>query len=797
MMMVVVSAPPLLRHHRNGKLWCFCSSLFLQSPLLTVIQHLTTELTSVLYHLLFIMAPSLLLLLGLLCSGSSLSPPRTSFLLGSADRPLVHFGLPDVHDTATLLLSGDASTLYVGAQDTVLSLDVNQSDVISLRGQVQWSPSQTQIQECQAKGKNMTVDCPNFVHVLQLINSTHLYACGSFAFSPRDAIIDTDSFNMVRQGEAKGRCPFSPLQRSTAITVDGELFTATTSDFRGAKPQISRHFSKDGRPDVSQDSVSLLAEPTFVGSSADVTERKLYFFFTEVGKEFSFVDDLQTARVAQVCKDDIGGQRTLQKKWTSFAKATLLCQSHRQLPFNVLQDVFTLPPSDDTNSADTLFYGVFTSQWSSGPGSAVCVFRLQDVQAAFSGDYMTFDMQSHQWRPFWGKQLGLGKCGLDGASDSDLAEVKKNFLTNTHIKPVSGGPLVVSSGQSYSRVTAMRTTAADGKKYTVLFLLTESGFLHKVVLFDQGSQVIEEIQVFTKPQLVKSIVLSSTKGVLYVGTSEAVTAVPVARCATSRTCSQCIQSRDPFCGWSPTRRTCTSLGSSPETLLQDLENGNAGERCQHQTRTGLDSDVVVVLNQVVTLPCLKPSNLASLSWMSPQFTELPENLFFQLADGSLRFLATAATLGTYRCQAEEGGFKDIVVGYIVKQAASPRAISPDHINAPDKSGIPEKLPVTELLGEPEDEEDTLTDSYEKETKDSEDGRSNLTLGRDNQSSEKDNVSGKGKSFHRELVVVSVLLVLCICILVLGGILMSRQQKTKPKPNCLVSPDPGPELKVVD
>ena len=62
-------------------------------------------------------------------------------------------------------------------------------------------------------------------------------------------------------------------------------------------------------------------------------------------------------------QDDSGGQRTLQKKWTSFAKASLLCQSHKQLPFNILQDVFTLQPPEGDNASDTLFYGVFTSQW--------------------------------------------------------------------------------------------------------------------------------------------------------------------------------------------------------------------------------------------------------------------------------------------------------------------------------------------------------------------------------------------------------------------------------------------------
>lgn len=60
-------------------------------------------------------------------------------------------------------------------------------------------------------------------------------------------------------------------------------------------------------------------------------------------------------------QDDVGGLRTLQKKWTSFVKASLLCQSPKQLPFNVLQDMFTLHPPD--GSSDTLYYGLFTSQW--------------------------------------------------------------------------------------------------------------------------------------------------------------------------------------------------------------------------------------------------------------------------------------------------------------------------------------------------------------------------------------------------------------------------------------------------
>uniref|UniRef100_A0A3Q1EL51 Semaphorin-4A-like n=1 Tax=Acanthochromis polyacanthus TaxID=80966 RepID=A0A3Q1EL51_9TELE len=754
----------------------------------------------------------LLLLTLQLSSVGSLPPPRTSFLLDSAARRLVHFSLPDVHNTTTLLLSDDESTLYVGARNAILSLDVGQSEAMRLKKKVQWSPSEVEIQDCQYKGKNPTVDCPNFVQVLQQLNSTHLYACGSYAYNPHDAYIDAESFSMVHRDGAKGRCPFNPFERNTAVTIDGELFTATTVDFRGGKPQISRYFSKDSRPDVSLDSsLNLLQEPKFVGSSLDPADKKLYFFFSEVGKEFNFVDELRIARVAQVCKDDIGGQRTLQRKWTSFAKAPLLCQSPKQLPFNILQDMFTLQPPEGSSTSETLFYGVFTSQWSTGPESAVCVFKLQDIKTVFTGSYRTFDMNNHQWSPLTETHSYLGKCGLDNSSDFELTEVKKSFLTSSSVKPVDDGPIVVSSEQQYKRVAVMRTQAADGKQYTVLFLLTESGFLHKVGLFNRGPRVIEEIQVFTQPQPVQSIVLSASKGVVYVGTSEGVTAVPVASCSIYPSCTQCVLARDPLCGWSRTRKLCTGLDGGHENMVQSLEDGNVEEECRGETKAGGDTEIPVSLNKVVRLQCEKPSTLATLTWTSDRFTSLPEDLFIRSADGSLSFLATSSTLGTYRCEAEEGGYKETVKSYNVRQIAPPRSRTPkpknDEQSVHESKDEPfEEIPTLQTVttvmqpsGDKEDfdttdKEDTFTTTLKHETDFSKENPrietdDSLTSRTDTRSSpDLSNDTPKEKSYYGELVGVSILLAICILIMMLGLLQIGRQRKPGLKLDRLFSPD---------
>lgn len=52
----------------------------------------------------------------------------------------------------------------------------------------------------------------------------------------------------------------------------------------------------------------------------------------------------------------------MQKKWTSFLKAKLVCSMPElNFVFNVVHDVFILKAA---HLRDTVIYGVFTSQWS-------------------------------------------------------------------------------------------------------------------------------------------------------------------------------------------------------------------------------------------------------------------------------------------------------------------------------------------------------------------------------------------------------------------------------------------------
>ena len=213
------------------------------------------------------------------------------------------------------------------------------------------------------------------------------------------------------------------------------------------------------------------------------------------------------------------------------------------------------------------------------------------------------------------------------------------------------------------------------------------------------------------------------------------------------------------------------------------------------------TEVRVCLNEVVRLPCPKPSNLATLTWTFPKSKNLPG--FIQSCDHSLSFLATAVTFGTYRCEAEEDGYKEVVVSYDVQQTTSPHSQNPSPNG--DMAGVSKDKSygdsATDIFmkqpsGDTEDQGNESTGTLKDETISCSEDSELKSNFQDNSTQTQDKQvdgAGKVKSYYSELVVVSFLLVVCICILAFGGVHIWRQQKTQVKINPLVSLEPGPEV----
>ncbi|XP_067304178.1 semaphorin-4A isoform X2 [Pseudorasbora parva] len=704
------------------------------------------------------------LFLGLIDPSQASLNPRVSFSQGSSERLLAIYHSSTVKNTTTLLLSTDADTLFVGAQDALLSLDVSQPDSITLKDKLEWKASPESLETCTKASKT---DCGNFISILQFFNSTHLYVCGTNAYGPQDSIIPASSLNVnIETKDAKNCCPYSSTQRNAATIVDEELYTATKVGFFG-KRVVSRCHSRGARNNLELEDVpKLLQDPVFIGSTHVASEGKILLFFSEVGELTgdSFVNSFIVSRVAQVCT----------KRWTSFAKAQLVCQQGEELQFNKLQDIVKLSSPDDESPDSTLFYGIFTSQWSVSSGlSAVCSFRLADIKSAFSGDYKSYDVGGNHWLRQPNTNGKLGKCGLFNDTDRVLNTVKKSFLAEKAVHSVGKKLLLSSTKERYSRLAVQRTQAANGQSYTILYLLTESGFLHKVVMLAKGPHIIEEIQTFKQPQTVKNILLSKSKGVLFIGSSEGVFRVPVSNCSAYLNCAECVLARDPFCGWDSKTRVCATVSGMGSNLRQDVENGNVNEQCKEFKNTAATEIRIAQLNEIVALPCQSRSRLAEVTWRFSNNSAVPQFPYLQRADGSLVFRITPETVNTYRCESKELGFKQTIAAFKVILPVIPRSLFPTSHQQPDvtldsrKGTEKEPIPDTTLAFD-ESESDYEPTSNEKTnafmTPDSSgEKRARTTVNM--KTTGKDTVCISQKSYYSEMVIFCLLFVICLFVCV--------------------------------
>ncbi|XP_026944935.1 semaphorin-4B isoform X1 [Sagmatias obliquidens] len=659
--------------------------------------------------------PLLLLMLLLLLPPSPIRAlaPRISLPLGSEKRSLLRFEVDHISNYTALLLSRDGRTLYVGAREALFALN---SSVSFLPGggyqELPWSADAERKQQCSFKGKDPQRDCQNYIKILLPLNSSHLFTCGTAAFSPVCTYVNMENFTLAQDvvgnillEDGKGRCPFDPNFKSTALVVDGELYTGTVSSFQGNDPAISR--SQSLRPTKTESSLNWLQDPAFVASayipeslgSLQGDDDKIYFFFSETGQEFEFFENTIVSRIARVCKGDEGGERVLQQRWTSFLKAQLLClRPDDGFPFNVLQDVFTLSPSPQ-EWGDTLFYGVFTSQWHRGTteGSAICVFTMKDVQRAFNGLYKEVNRETQQWytvthlvpSPRPGACITNSTRERKISSSLQLPDRVLNFLKDHFLMDgqVRSRLLLLQPQARYQRVAVHRVPGLQ-RTYDVLFLGTSDGWLHKAVSVGPGVHIIEELQIFSSGQPVQNLLLDADRGLLYGASHSGVVQVPVANCSLYQSCGDCLLARDPYCAWSGSSCKHVSLyrpAMASRPWIQDIEGANARELCNTSSSKARSfvprgekhcEPVQFQPHTVNTLACPLLSNLATRLWLH---NGVPINASAScrvLSTGDLLLVGRQQELGEFQCWSLEEGFRQLEASYcpkVVEDAVADRA----------------------------------------------------------------------------------------------------------------------------
>ncbi|XP_044541288.1 semaphorin-4D-like [Gracilinanus agilis] len=531
------------------------------------------------------------------------------------------FGKSGFSNFSTFLVNKETETLFIGARDAVFAVDMN--DITR--------------------------------EVDSVINNTEMHLEG-------------------KEKESRGECPFDPTLKYSSVFVDGALYSATYNNFLGTEPIIFRGLENRLRTEFK---TSWLNEPRFIHmdfiqeskENADGDDDKIYVFFTETAIEFEFYEKPLVSRIARVCKGDLGGKRLLQKRWTSFLKATLICSlPESDFYFNIVQDVFLLKTG---NWRETIFYGIFMQQWGKLDTTAVCAYSMKTVQDVFSkGKYkglVTLENSYVKWVMYRGevpvprpgacidnfaRSIGYN-TSLD-LPDKTLQFVRDHPLLDTALHPIGGIPVLLKRGSIYTRIVVDRIFGLDKKTYDVLFLVTDRGYLHKALNCDGDMFIVEELQLFQTPESVQSLKLSAEKGLLYLASSSRVIQVPVAVCSRYQHCLDCLLARDPYCAWAQNRSQCVSVvdhANNSEVLIQNIRNGDVSE-CPKVDRP--IQNVIVRAGDSSQLRCSPLSNLASTLWLfNGRHLQAEETKYLLYHQGLLVFNITKADAGRYDCQSVE------------------------------------------------------------------------------------------------------------------------------------------------
>uniref|UniRef100_A0A087XN17 Sema domain-containing protein n=1 Tax=Poecilia formosa TaxID=48698 RepID=A0A087XN17_POEFO len=409
-------------------------------------------------------------------SAQSLKPRRS---VSFSDVNLKLFKEPDFDGLSSMLVREDIGLLFIGARGKVITLSLD--NITEKTSEANWIVNSSSKIECQTKGKSIE-ECDNYIRMMHTLDDGRILACGTKAFEPTCTHLMVDKGHITMENtthSGRGKIPFSPKEKFTSIMEGKTLYTAGSTDFLGKNMALQKH----GRSVIKNEQGSnWFNEPTIISihmaeiskTSENNEDDYVFLFLTENSVE------IKLSRVVRVCKSDVGGAKILKKKWSSFLKARLDCPFGDQASHALVQDVFLL--QDENNITNSIFYATFTINPSFRSQSAVCAYKLSDIQQVVKGNFLTLD-DSGKWQEYRGTAPTPypGSCINDemrakGVKTSkDLPDTTLDFmrfhaLMVNEVSPITGRPLLVRSTAQFSRIVVDKVTSLDGQQHIIMLI---------------------------------------------------------------------------------------------------------------------------------------------------------------------------------------------------------------------------------------------------------------------------------------------------------------------------------------
>ncbi|NWH98221.1 SEM3D protein, partial [Tichodroma muraria] len=644
--------------------------------------------------------------------------PPSDLLKSNSSRLLLASG--DGMDFQALLVDEDRAWLMVGAKNHIFLFHLDHPSRDPEK--IFWPAPREQVEHCQLAGKNVETECANFIRLLQPFNQSHVFACGTGSYQPVCAFIQlgargkgarTPRMQLVTHSleSGRGRCPYSPHEPFTGLLIGGELYSGTSSDFMGSSAAFFRtwvHGAEQRYIRTEQNQDHWLHEPAFVGAYAipdtyNSHDDKVYIFFRETAMEAGQWEQRHIhARVARVCKVKLLPRELCGEKGRTstqlaeerlpafpcfpccwFTSASL---NHSFGTGTVNDPQAGLAVSRDTESPVLPGSGVFS-------GSAVCIYSMAAVRAAFSGPFAHKEGFDYRWVEYKGRvpYPRPGTCPSETydpllQSTKDFPDELISFMRSHQLMwepvyPQGRQPVLVRVNVPYRlRRLLVHRLDTESRDYDVLFLGTDDGKVLKVALaggVSRGPEVIslEEISVTKVPAPILDMKLSPKRQELFVSSTHGLLQLSLYRCELyGKTCTDCCLARDPYCTWDS--KTCAPhlLTEKRRARCQDVLKADPISQCQDTAEgTAAEEKVVFGVEKNSTfLECLARSPQITVRWLVRRGEETaPSEVrnnghFLVLEQGLLIRQLAREDMGTYECQAVERSFSRLLSRYSLR-----------------------------------------------------------------------------------------------------------------------------------
>ncbi|XP_067131199.1 semaphorin-1A-like [Centruroides vittatus] len=524
----------------------------------------------------------ILLLLLLSVEGLFLQPVKANFIVFT-ENPEKFTGTKNKLNDLTILRR-EGGKVVIGGRNGIFKIGVED---LRVEKSLQWFSSENVKQECLIKGR-LKEECQNHLLIYAEISTDTILVCGTNAFLPlcRKYQETLSNYEVIEEFSGVGLCPYSPYYPSTATFIDGELYAATFGKFSGDDPLIYRRPVRTKIGNNHQ-----LNEPVFTASFHH--GKFVYFLFKEKSIEDIDYKKRKYSRIARVCTNDRGYAYSGHvKMWTSFLKTRLSCYIPGPVPF-YFNEIFAATDVLERTIRgrnELVIYAAFKTP-NDSYGSAVCLFRLREIEKAFEGDFKFQKDRFSNWVPFPAQEVPTqrpGSCVNNSELSTEALQFAyQHYFMNENVESFLEEPVLTYTSDCHvtSFIVDTVKTVNEGK-YDVLFLGTSCGKVIKTI-YNPSNRIeiiiVEEINIVHVNVSITNLHIHNNK--LMILTEHDIYTVPTQRCKKNpKTCRHCVGLRDPYCAWDKTKMICTTVKEEMnQNLIQNIKSGYDFECCSYDS----------------------------------------------------------------------------------------------------------------------------------------------------------------------------------------------------------------------